>query len=216
MMLMKTTLLFIHILFGSFGLIAGTISMVLKKGNNKHKKIGRIFAFSMLLTGLSAIMITFIKPNDFLAAIGIFTIYMSGSGYMALNIKKHKKVLKALILLGILSFVRFILLGINHFIEGESMAVVNLVFAFILMAFIFKDIQNIRYDISRSVPHHLQRMCGAYISALTAFLVVNSNNMPLSLPAPFYWLLPTVLVTPFIVKWSAMYAPKQKGKTSEK
>lgn len=215
-MLMKTVLLFIHIFFGSCGLISGTISMILKKGNEKHKKTGRIFTISMLLTGLSAILITFIKPNDFLAAIGIFTIYMSGSGYMSLNIKKYRKVLKGLIVLGLLSIIRFIALGIVHFIEGRSMGIVNFVFAGILIGFIYKDIQNIRKDNIRSIPHHLQRMCGAYISALTAFLVVNSNNIPINLPVTFYWLLPTVLVTPFIVKWSALYTVKKSKITAKK
>lgn len=215
-MLMKTILLFIHIFFGSCGLISGTISMILKKGNEKHKKVGRIFTVSMILTGLSAILITFIKPNDFLAAIGIFTIYMSGSGYMALNIKKYRKVLKGLIVLGLLSAIRFIALGIVNFIEGSSMGFVNIVFAGILIGFIYKDIQNLRKGNVRSIPHHLQRMCGAYISALTAFLVVNSNNIPFRLPVPIYWLLPTIVVTPFIIKWSALYTNRKAKITAKK
>lgn len=52
---------------------------------------------------------------------------------------------------------------------------------------------------------HIQRMIGAYIAALTAFLVVNNTYLP-SLAA---WLLPTVILTPLIFYWSKMYANKQ-------
>jgi len=48
---------------------------------------------------------------------------------------------------------------------------------------------------------HLQRMIGAYIASLTAFLVVNNTI----LPGVIAWLLPSVLLVPFIMAWSKKY-----------
>jgi hypothetical protein len=47
-------------------------------------------------------------------------------------------------------------------------------------------------------------MIGAYISALTAFLVVNLHGD--YIPGFVAWLLPTALLVPFIVRWSRQYS----------
>src|SRR5690606_4826450 len=63
------------------------------------------------------------------------------------------------------------------------------------------------------VPRHLQRMTGAYIAALTAFLVVNANDWGLPVPGFVWWLLPSAVLTPVIVRWSARQQ-KPKGGVS--
>ena len=45
---------------------------------------------------------------------------------------------------------------------------------------------------------HLQRMIGAYIASVTAFIVTNDNyNLGI-----IGWLLPTAILVPLIFKWS--------------
>ena len=40
--------LILHILGGSVGLITGTINLIRKKGDKKHKLLGKFFIYSML------------------------------------------------------------------------------------------------------------------------------------------------------------------------
>jgi len=48
-------------------------------------------------------------------------------------------------------------------------------------------------------------MTGSYIAALTGFIVVNANYVAVQIPDIIYWLLPTLLLTPLIIKWSEKY-----------
>ena len=50
-------LLNIHIVFGALGLLSGSINLMLKKGGVIHKKIGFSFVLSMLITGISALLL---------------------------------------------------------------------------------------------------------------------------------------------------------------
>ena len=84
------TLIYIHAFFGGIGLIAGTVIMFAKKGNQLHVKAGKIFSVGMLIsTILSFIVCAFPNHhNSFLVLIGIFTIYMILLGN---RVTKYKK-----------------------------------------------------------------------------------------------------------------------------
>ena len=55
---------------------------------------------------------------------------------------------------------------------------------------------------------HLQRMTGAFIASMTAFLVVNATYLSDTIPGFVYWLLPTTVFTPLIIKWSKKHQVK--------
>ena len=52
-------------------------------------------------------------------------------------------------------------------------------------------------------------MTGAFIAALTAFLVVNANYLPEQSPEILYWLLPTIVFTPLIIIWRRKFEVKK-------
>ena len=54
---------------------------------------------------------------------------------------------------------------------------------------------------SKRLTCHLTNMLGATIAVITAFLVVNVDLGP-SVPAWLIWVLPTALITPYIVWWN--------------
>jgi hypothetical protein len=66
---------------------------------------------------------------------------------------------------------------------------------------------------SKRIQLHLQRMLGALIASISAFLVVNYRWFPEELPAPILWLFPTFVLTPILVFWSRRvergYGPAQ-------
>ena len=70
--------LIIHIAGGSAGLITGLINIIQNKGGKRHKLIGRVFYFSMLMAGFSSLVLSCLHPNHFLFMVGLFTFYMVG------------------------------------------------------------------------------------------------------------------------------------------
>ena len=88
MELLFQIILIIHIIAGSLGLLTETINILLKKGGKRHRQIGRLFVFFMVTTGISSIILVILHPNNFLLIVGIFTIYLVGTGdrYMRLRL----------------------------------------------------------------------------------------------------------------------------------
>lgn len=61
------------------------------------------------------------------------------------------------------------------------------------------------------LSNHIGGMLGSYIGIVTATLVVNIPKIPVinQLPILIYWLVPTIVGTPFIFKAGKKYGPKK-------
>jgi uncharacterized membrane protein len=69
-------ILIIHITAGFLVLFSGFFNIAVKKGDNKHKIMGRFFYYPMLTAGFSALSLSGLRPNNFLFMVGIFTLYL--------------------------------------------------------------------------------------------------------------------------------------------
>ncbi len=203
-------LLLLHIFGGGVGLLSGTINIIRKKGDKKHKLTGKFFLYGMLLSGVSALALSVMHPNYFLFIVGIFTLYMVSTGERYLFLKQllngQSPIFLDWILAGsMLVFgIAFIVFGIKIYLQQEKFGLVFLVFGYISLRFVYSDWQNYTGKAKHKnywLLAHLQRMTGAYIASLTAFLVVNKL-----LPRIIMWLLPTILLTPLIFIWSRKYS----------
>jgi uncharacterized membrane protein len=199
--------LFFHIACGTLGLLFGTAIMFLKKGNKPHKLMGKIFSISMLGVGFSSFALALIHRNDFLFMVGVFTVFLTGTGWRYLYLKKIVEGQKPLIidwvlLVSMLFFgVCFIILGIKTLLGKEYFGIILIIFGWRGITMALNDYKTYKGKIELKnywLIFHLQRMSGAYIASLTAFLVVNSPERVSFLP----WLLPALIIVPFIVKWS--------------
>jgi uncharacterized membrane protein YfcA len=204
----------VHILGGSIGLLSGTWNLVARKGSARHRAVGRVFVVAMLATGLSALVLATLRPNPFLFMVGVLTLYLVGTG--RLRLKRPLTTLRpapldrAMTLAMGLAGVAFGALGAGQLFRGEPFGTVYLTFGLIGLLFVRRDVKDLRrqWGPNERTSAHLQRMVGAYIAALTAFLVVNAGYMPGSIPAVVYWLLPTAVLTPLIIKWSRRYTAR--------
>ena len=197
-------ILAIHILGGSIGLLSGTLLMILPKGNLMHKKVGMFFFLGMCIAGLVSLALALLHPNRFLFLIGVFTLYMTiaGKQYLSFQNPNHQaKWFNWLLTIIMLCFgATLIFLGIR-ILSNDSFAGVYLSFGFISLNFVRMDYYNFKKLNTKpnfALTGHLQRMCGAYIASLTAFLVVNVKFIP----SLVVWLLPTLVITPLIFLWS--------------
>lgn len=203
----------IHIIGGTLGLLSGTYIMIAKKGDKRHKLIGKIFAISILGAGICSFALAIIHRNDFLFAVGVFTIYLAGTGWRYLYLKniangqKPKIIDWALMIFMILGSIVFLIIGTRSMLNKEYFGIIILIFAWRGISFIIEDYKIYRGQITVKnywLICHLQRMTGAYIASLTAFAVVNAPNKLSFLP----WLLPTVIFVPLLIKWTRKFKIK--------
>lgn len=207
----------LHIVGGSTGLITGTINLVRTKGGKRHKLVGKLFAYGMLVAGFSSFVLATIHPSTFLFMTGMFTVYMVGTGYRYVYLKMLGENQKPTFIDWFISlsmfFAGLILIGFGfwYLLQGEGFGLVFVVFGTIGLAFVRVDYGHYRGIVKHKnywLVVHLQRMTGGYIASITAFLAVNSTYFPDSIPTVLYWLLPTAILTPLIVKWSIQYKSK--------
>ena len=205
-----TIFLAIHIACGSAGLLAGSYIMFAKKGDKQHKLMGKVFALSMLGAGFCSFILATLHRSEFLFAVGIFTVYLTGTGWRYLYLKniiegqKPKTIDWLLMGFMVLGSIGFVILGIWSLIEKSYFGLIILVFAWRGISFVIHDYKTYKGKIDVKnywLIAHLQRMTGAYIASLTAFAVVNAPNRLSFLP----WLLPAAVFVPFIVKWTRKY-----------
>lgn len=207
------TFLTLHIIAGTLGLLSGTINIIGKKGGRIHRMVGKVFLYSMLIVSISAFVLSIIHPNYFLFIVGVFTLYLVSSATRYLELKQliggqtPKALDWALTYFMLIFGVIFIAFGIFHLAGKHMFGIVFIVFGGIGLRMVKADFNNFRGKSTIKnvwLTVHIQRMIGAYIAALTAFLVVNNQV----LPGYVAWLLPTIILTPLIVKWSRKYKVK--------
>ena len=200
-------LLYTHIIAGSLGLLLGTITAIRKKADKTHKKIGFYFYTSMTIASLVAMPLSYIHPNLFLFFISVVTLYalITGKRYIA-KTKDDTILTIDWIISGIMALFALSLIGYGAymFFRGESFGFVPIVFGFFSLSGVYEDWQNFTGRSKFSNPFlttHISRISGAYIASLTAFLVVNNTILPNIIA----WLLPTIVMTPIIVRWIRNY-----------
>lgn len=207
--------LLLHVLTGSLGLLSGSINLILKKGGKIHKTIGRVFVFSMISTALIALLLCFLKTNFFLLIIGVFTLYLVGTGQRYLYMKNLSRGGKPKIVdwllssaMGIVGLI-FMGWGIFLLVKKNSMGWSLMLFGTIGLLSVRKDFENYLGKSRKKqfwLRAHIARIVGAYIASLSAFLVVNYSRFSVPIPEVVYWVLPTLILTPLIIYWIRKYS----------
>ncbi len=186
--------------------------MITKKGNQRHRQIGLLFFYGLLIAAFVALPMSLLHSSYFLFIVGIFTSYMLLTGKRYLAKKSIADVTNAdwlLCIVMLLFGTGFITWGIYLLLHGAGFGTVLLVFGSISVSLVLQDYRNFKGKSpikNFGLTNHIQRMIGAYIASITAFIVVN-NTM---LPAVVAWLLPTVILVPVLIIWSRKYAVKVK------
>ncbi|MDE3252396.1 MAG: hypothetical protein KGO92_06290 [Bacteroidota bacterium] len=217
MEILFNTFLTLHILGGSIGLLTGTINLVRRKGGKKHVRVGKLFTYGMLTAGFSAFVLSILHPNYFLFMVGVFTLYLVGTGNRYIRLQLSGKDVKPTLLDWMISG-SMLLAGLFLIVQGIRLLVAQQHFGLVLMVFGLIGLRFVTIDVayyrgkSRQrndwLLSHLQRMTGGYIASLTAFLVVNAKFLPAVFPSVLLWLLPTFILTPLIIFWSRKYKGK--------
>jgi uncharacterized membrane protein len=194
-------LIYTHAFFGGIALLSGSVSIISKKGNKIHRKSGMIFYYSMLFSALTALIISIFPKHEspFLFSIGIFSSYFILTGKRALNFKTDNE---NLIIDKIISWTMLltglVMIAYNP-IFNNKMNIILTVFGLVGLIFsirdlvLYKDIEKLKKG---WLKLHLGKMIGGYISASTAFVVVNNF-----FPSFYGWFIPGIFGGIYITYW---------------
>lgn len=203
----------LHIIFGSLALLTGSLVLFLKKGDQQHKRIGKVFYSSMLVSALLSCVVAVLPAHEniFLFCIGLFTIYLLLAGYRGLSFRQKNPNLKKdkLLALG-LGIVGLVLITFPILLYQQP-NIISGVFGVVCVYFGLSDLRLFRKPQllqEQWLRIHLGKTVGAYLAALTAFFVVNN----ILLVPMWNWFAPGVLGTLYILYWSQKVKKKEEFK----
>lgn len=200
-------LVIIHIIAGSGALIFGAIAFALRKNTPKHKPIGRIYFWCMTVVFITAMFVSVYKELLFLFLIGIFTYYSTIIAYRSLRLKNlHKgqkplkidwliEIIAGLTFTGMIAFAAYILI-----VKGNLGGVIPLVFGAFGLLSVRTNVRLMTRQPKETLywlKKHIGHMMGSYIGAVTAFLVNQTEYIPIN--PIILWLGPAVIVVPAII-----------------
>lgn len=206
-------LIYIHAFFGGIGLITGIGSIVVKKGGSQHKKMGKIFSYSMIISSLISLFVARMPNHEnlFLFLIGVFTIYMVLSGNRALTLKsKLKKKANVVdnLISGTMLLISIVMtvIGIIGILQKSDNSILYIFFGGFGIFMCIKDFKTFRTFTKNKnawIKNHIGRMVGALIASITAFIVAG-----LHIGTILAWITPSIIGTVYIIYWSRKFKSK--------
>ena len=205
-LLIKISLI-IHVAAGFSALVFGAIAFALKKNTPKHKPIGKIYFWCMTIIFITAIFLSITKGRIFFFYIAVFSYYSTLIAYRSLKLKNlHKgdgpygidwaiEIIAGLTFLGMMGFAVQI-----YFKHGNAGAIVPLIFGGMGVWGVSRNIQLFLKGPKETLywyKKHIGNMMGSYIGAITAFLVNQSEHIPIN--PTILWLAPTGIIVPIII-----------------
>lgn len=195
----------IHIITGVFALLSGPIAMFNQDGGKLHRQSGKIYFWSMTVIFTTSVILSIYRGNLFLFLIGIFSMHLVVTGYRALSLKMLHRGQKAatldwfiLALSGIAGLGLCLMGAWIWGNKGHNFGLVPIVFGSVMLSGVVQDYKRFTVPPTEKnhwLLKHITGMMGGYIATITAFCVNNFHTKPEYIS----WLLPTVIITPFIV-----------------
>ena len=202
----EITLIF-HIIAGSIALTTMALSYLVKKGPKLHAKIGRIYVYSMIGVGITAVTLFIFGSPTFFLLIAFFSLYLVLVGWrFAVNRKGLiTKTDTILIRFGIIAGLLLLIFAIYIAFSGQapfglsnSFAIVPVVFAFLSIGLAYQQKKSQQTGSNpkgkKRITLHLTYMGAGTISTITAFTITIFDH------SIFTWLGATILITP-ILTW---------------
>jgi hypothetical protein len=211
---------------GITGFFVAPAAMLTGKGGLWHRCWGKVYFWAMSAAAVSAILLsTFgMRQNFFLTFIGVFSFYLSYSGYRVLYQKRPaqgqgpKPYDWGMALLCAAAGSTLVILGVVK--PTELWRFISPVAIALGGACVINAGQDL-YRFSRPPVDknfwwysHMTGMLASYIAATTAFLVNNAQRFHFPGPVWVWWLLPTFVGVPAISIWTRYYRRKFASRQS--
>ena len=203
-----------HIATGTLALLVGLIPMLGRKGGPAHVRAGRVYVYSMLVVAVTAVVMCLLQPLTqgrlFLTGVAVLSFYLSFSGWRAV---RRRQAVLPVAEVGLAGGSALVGLGM----VGAGLGLGDVLFAFfggLICTFAGLDAWRAWHPAPAAAPtawllRHFIRMGGSYISAITAFIVVNLGRW-LPEAAPSWaglvgWIAPTIIGSYLISRTARRY-----------
>ena len=214
--MLSAVLLTLHIGAGSLALLTAAFAVFTAKGQKWHILMGRVYAIGMSVVFLTAVPLALLGADIFLLLIAFFSFYLVFAGWRFARNRRgvpHAVDWASIAILLTTGLGMGVYAGLL-FSSGDSQWVTMTTFAGIAIALGVADglYHRLRRATGgRRIARHLTNMLAGTIATITAVLVVNVETNPVWIP----WILPTIVITPFIVWWNIrvglQYRPQRQA-----
>lgn len=221
---------YIHIIMGTIAVLSGAAALLTTKGSRAHRLVGNTFFISMVVMALSGIYLAIVLPMAISILVGVFTVYLVTTSWMAA--RRHDENIHLLhyaalaMTLGVAAGGLWLGLEAQNSLDGLKDGLPDFPHFFFaglgLLGAIGDIILIVRRGISgkQRIARHLWRMCFAYFIAAgslftgpgaTVFPEVIRETGILNVPEPLilivmlFWII-RVLATKWYGRKSAVPA----------
>ncbi|GAB3968897.1 hypothetical protein GCM10028806_13910 [Spirosoma terrae] len=195
MQTLHTANIVIHVLFGTFSLIVGLVTLFYQNRLRQHVRYGRIFLYLLTVVVATAFVgILFFRSDPFLLVLTLLSGYVGYSGYRAVRLKEQKTTTVDMLvtfglLLGGSLYVKSLQLSEGHW----SPTVVYSTFSALIAVAAYDVIKHFwLYKRLKTwwLYEHIYKMMSAYSALASAF-----SGSVLSDYKPYSQILPSALGT---------------------
>jgi len=203
-----------HVAAGTIVLVVAPLALITLKGGSWHKRWGRFFAFAMC--GVLGTSLFMWQPHRhvFLLALAVVCAYLIYEGYRviarrrtAIDKRADAFDLSAATLVLLSSAALFVIAVTAQTPLMHSITSILMALAAIGAIFAALDIRAVCSGARTrlgSLLMHISAMIAAYISAVTAFCVINFHDVPMNLR----WIVPSAVGSTIIAYFSVQYRKK--------
>jgi len=206
----------LHVVCGSFVLVVAPAAMLVRKGGRWHRRWGTAFMVAMSGVLFTAGFMWQAKGHIFLLALALVSAYLVFNGFRIIARRRRADdTLDNTIDIaaaGVTVVAGGWLIVIAATATGDlmrSLAPIMAGLGVVAVIFALNDVRGVLGPRTRvgAVIAHLSAMIAAYISAVTAFVVINAHGVPMELR----WLVPIGIGTLVISAFSLPYRLPKGG-----
>ena len=208
---MRLTVLTVHIITASLGLLAGFVALYASKGAALHRRSGTVFVYAMVtmsILGVGIAAVWNVAPSTNIP-VGLLTAYLVTTSLITVRpATAETRRLNVGLMLVVMAVTLFLLLsGLEAMASGKGHGVrafPYFMFGSIGLLAIAGDIRVLRSGIVNGagrLARHLWRMSVALLIASLSFSVQLPKYLPRSMRIPAPLALPTVAVLATMLYW---------------
>jgi hypothetical protein len=195
----------LHVAFGTLALLAAPAALLVRKGGRWHALCGKLFVGTMFVVLFTAGFLWQAKGHLFLVPLGAVSAYLIFSGYRSIVRRRRPRPDEINDRTDMLAAAAAVAAGCGAAYLGltastplmHSIAPALVAIGAIGIAFALNDVLGFAGPRLRMgwLLSHFSGMLAAYISAVTAFLVINAHDVPMILR----WVVPSSIGAALII-----------------